>query len=227
MVEHDSILASPIFTKYVSFLRVPTGNVYNHKTKLYYFYDWHQFGVLQSSLHQEWACWRCATLGGTTFAYSTTAALETWPMPHANATALGKISRVAEAYHNCRQAIMANRQEGLTAVYNRFHDPEETSADIQKLRQLHVEMDQAVAAAYGWTDLNLGHGFHQTKQGLRFTISEAARREIFGRLLKLNHERYAEEVARGLHEKKKPKTTRARPKKAPSASGPSLFGGEE
>ena len=120
---------------------------------------------------------------------------------------------------------MLARQEGLTKTYNRFHDPAETSADILKLRQLHIEMDQAVAAAYGWTDLDLGHGFHQTKQGLRYTISETARREVLARLLKLNHERYAEEVRQGLHEKKKPKTTKA--KKTPSPSEPSLFGGEE
>ena len=101
---------------------------------------------------------------------------------------------------------MLARQEGLTKTYNRFHNPDETSADIQKLRQLHVEMDNAVAAAYGWTDLDLGHGFHQTKQGLRYTISEPARREVLARLLKLNHERYAEEVRQGLHEKKKTKT---------------------
>ena len=36
---------------------------------------------------------------------------------------------------------------------------------------------------------------------MRYTISEAAKREVLGRLLKLNHERYAEEVAMGLHEK--------------------------
>jgi hypothetical protein len=47
----------------------------------------------------------------------------------------------------------------------------------------------------------LEHGFHVTKQGLRYTISEEARREVLGRLLKLNHERYAEEVKMGLHEK--------------------------
>ena len=64
-------------------------------------------------------------------------------------------------------------------------------------------MDNAVAPAYGWTDLDLGHGFHQTKEGLRYTISEAARWEVLARLLKLNHERYAEEVAKGLHEKGK------------------------
>lgn len=73
-------------------------------------------------------------------------------------------------------------------------------------------MDRAVAAAYGWTDLDLGHGFHVTKQGLRFTIGEAARREVLARLLKLNHERYAEEVRQGLHEKKK-STAAKKPRK--------------
>ena len=90
---------------------------------------------------------------------------------------------------------MLDRQEGLTATYNRFHDPAETAQDIAHLRRLHVEMDHAVAAAYGWQDLPLGHGFHETAQGLRYTISEPARREVLTRLLQLNHQRYAEEVA--------------------------------
>ena len=66
------------------------------------------------------------------------------------------------------------------------------------MRGLHVEMDEAVAQAYGWQDLDLGHGFHQTKQGLRFTISGEARLEVLGRLLRLNHERHSAEVAAGL-----------------------------
>jgi hypothetical protein len=107
---------------------------------------------------------------------------------------------------------MRSRREGLTKTYNRFHSPEEPADDIQKLRDLHVEMDRAVADAYGWSDLDLGHGFHETKQGTRFTISESSRREVLARLLKLNHERYAEEVAQGLHDKKKPKATKKKSK---------------
>lgn len=61
-------------------------------------------------------------------------------------------------------------------------------------------MDEAVAKAYGCDGLDLEHGFHETKQGLRYTISEEARRKVLGKLLRLNHERYAEEVAQGLHE---------------------------
>jgi hypothetical protein len=51
--------------------------------------------------------------------------------------------------------------------------------------------------------LGLDHGFHETSQGTRFTIGPAARTEVLDRLLELNHARYAEEVARGLHRPKK------------------------
>jgi len=108
---------------------------------------------------------------------------------------------IGRRYYEHRQAIMTARREGLTKTYNRFHDPREAAADIVRLRELHVEMDRAVAAAYGWTDLDLGHGFHDTKQGLRYTVSSTARQEILDRLLELNHARYAEEVAAGLHGK--------------------------
>lgn len=100
---------------------------------------------------------------------------------------------------------MLGRNEGLTSTYNRFHNPDATAADIARLRELHVEMDNAVAAAYGWDDLDLGHGFNETPQGIRYTISESARRTVLTRLLELNHARYAEEVKAGLHDKKKGK----------------------
>jgi len=51
----------------------------------------------------------------------------------------------------------------------------------------------------------LSHGFHETVQGERFTISKAARRTVLDRLLAINHQRYAEEVKADLHDKKKAK----------------------
>lgn len=112
-----------------------------------------------------------------------------------------QLETIGEQYHAHRKQVMLARQEGLTKTYNRFHNPDETAEDIATLRQLHTEMDAEVAAVYGWHDLDLGHGFHETKQGTRYTISEAARRELLDRLLALNHARYAEEVAAGLHDK--------------------------
>lgn len=122
---------------------------------------------------------------------------------------------------------MLARQEGLTATYNRFHDPLERSADIARLRDLHVAMDCAVASAYGWDDLALGHGFHETPQGVRFTLSEAARREVLGRLLELNHQRYEEEqAATKVIEGQSDKGKKARSKKQ-DAGGKKKSGGDE
>jgi len=129
--------------------------------------------------------------------YSPSDCFETFPFPDDT----NGLDDIGERYYSHRQSIMLARQEGLTRTYNRFHNPEENAEDIATLRRLHVEMDYAVAVAYGWADLALDHGFHQTKQGLRYTISEPARREVLGRLLSLNHARYAEEVRQGLHDK--------------------------
>jgi hypothetical protein len=97
------------------------------------------------------------------------------------------------------------------------------SRKTRSFPNLHVEMDRAVAAVYGWSDLALGHGFHQTKQGLRFTISEPARREVLARLLKLNHERHAEELRQGLVGVKAKPKPRATKKKSKPEEGGGLF----
>ena len=44
-------------------------------------------------------------------------------------------------------ALMVRNNEGLTKTYNRFHDPQERSPDIQTLRDLHARMDATVLAA--------------------------------------------------------------------------------
>jgi hypothetical protein len=90
---------------------------------------------------------------------------------------------------------MKARNEGSTDIYNHFHNQKEHSEDMTRLRGLHVDLDRAVATSFRWSDLDLGHDFHTTKQGVRFTISDAARRVVLDRLLALNHLRHAEEEA--------------------------------
>jgi len=65
---------------------------------------------------------------------------------------------------------------------------------------------------------------------VRFTINEAARRTVLDRLLKLNHERYAEEVKQGLHGKKGVAKKAARNKTSaskPAKEGVNLFDMQE
>lgn len=120
---------------------------------------------------------------------------------------------------------------GLTSIYNRVHDASERHRGVLRIRELHCELDFSVVTAYGWDDLDLDHGLHETKQGIRFTSSEIARGEVLARLLKLNHMRYAEEVAKGLHEKKggsKRSATAGRAKRSSmKVPTPTLFGEDD
>ncbi len=82
---------------------------------------------------------------------------------------------------------MLTRNLGLTKTYNLVHNPDCHDEDIVRLRELHVEMDRAILACYGWQNIDLGHGFHQNERGkTRYTISPDAHREILPRLLELN-----------------------------------------
>ncbi len=221
------VICHPFTSKYISFCFCPVNHVVIAGPHNVFATDsWSIFALLSSSFHVEWA-FAYGSTHETRLRYAYADLYETFALP----VKQDSISRVGENYHELRQQIMLSRQEGLTKTYNRFHDPSESDADIQRLRDLQVEMDQAVAAAYGWTDLNLDHGFHEIKQGTRFTISESARREVLSRLLKLNHERYAEEVKQGLHDKKgkaKPASSGRGRKSKASTSTPSLnFGDDE
>ncbi len=180
----------------LAFCFVPTGMVFSHATYVFVFEDAGHFAVLQSAFHEVWARRFASSMKGD-LRYTPTDCFVTFPFPVVTAA----LNTIGDSYHEHRSQLMLARQEGLTKTYNRFHDSGEKSEDISRLRVLQAEMDHAVAAAYGWSDLDLGHGFHETKQGIRYTISESARRTVLDRLLALNHQRYAEEVKAGLHDK--------------------------
>ena len=187
-------------TKYVAFAFFSEDIIFSHALAIIALESYSDFALLHSSLHDIWAR-KYGSYNLSLLRYAPSDCFETFPFPTQTST----LEAIGETYYAHRQSIMHTTQQGLTKTYNRFHNPDDTKADITHLRQLHTEMDIAVATAYGWQDLKLDHDFHETKQGLRFTISEAARREVLDCLLALNHERYAEEVKQGLHDKKKGK----------------------
>jgi hypothetical protein len=207
----DRVLVAARVSKLLMFCFVLSEQVYSEQLVIIALQGYSALTIVQSSIFVFWAWEYCSTMRDAGIRFSPTDGFETFPFPK-NLTALEPIG---ETYYTHRQSIMQTHQQGLTKTYNRFHNPDETAPDITHLRQLHIQMDQAVAAAYGWADLPLDHGFHPTKQGIRFTISEPARREVLDRLLQLNHERYAEEVAQGLHDKKKKGKGKQAAKKTP------------
>lgn len=184
------VLAVGQTSKYHSFIFPPSDIVYDQKLILFALTRFGEFALMQSTVHTEWVLSYGSSLE-TRPVYTPSDCFETFPFPDCT----DDLDNFGKKFYELRQSIMISRQEGLTKTYNRFHDQDETATDVAELRRLHAEMDQAVVAAYDWPDLDLCHGFHETKQGVRFTISEAARREVLDRLLALNHQRHADEVA--------------------------------
>jgi len=110
-----------------------------------------------------------------------------------------------EAAHKAQTETSPPPSEAkIKESYQRF------ARDIEAFRDLHVSMDYAVAAAYGWAGLDRGnphnlafdHGFHDQdylpeNDRLRYTVSPPVRMELLQRLLLLNFERFAEEGKAG------------------------------
>ena len=193
-----------LHTKYWSVTLYEPRLVFSHALVVFALGSYAAFAVLQSSIHEAWTREHSGSLE-TRLRYTPSDCFDTFVFPD-----FAELEETGSQCYHHRESTLATRQEGLTTTYNRFHDPSDLGGDIHRLRELHVQMDRAVAAAYGWTNLSLNHDFHPTKQGVRFTISEPARRDILGRLVRLNHERYAEEVAQGMHDKKANKKTKSR-----------------
>jgi len=146
-------------------------------------------GVLTSRLHEAWALSTGALLGvGNTPRYSKSRCFDPFPFPDASEAQKDIIRNLAERLDIHRKAAQA-RGATITGMYNLLaklregeaFTPQERdqheAAQTEILRQLHDELDVAVAEAYGWP-------------------VDLPGAEILMRLVALNRERAAEE-ARG------------------------------
>ena len=160
--DRPRVLVCVIVSTHINFRFISTNWVISHRLKVFDVQDDGIFSVLQSSIHQAWARKYSSTLGQA-INYSTSDAFDTFVLPEIsiNLVSLGG------NYHTTREKCLAERSIGLTQFYNLFHDNNLKENWIESFRQLHVELDYTVAAAYGWQDIDLDHSFHETKQGVR------------------------------------------------------------
>ena len=189
----DRVIVIARVSKTVMPVMVPTGQVMNEMTVVLASDDIALMAVLSSFVHYWWAVTQSSTMKSD-LRYAPSAVFETLVRP-GRTTQARELGARLDSY---RRELMLARQAGLTRTYNLVHDTRCTDADIVELREIHRQIDYAVAHAYGWDELELEHGFHETRQGIRYTVGPVARQEILDLLLELNHERYATEVAAGL-----------------------------
>jgi len=201
-------------SKYRTFLFLPTNYVFDQKLVVFPFDSYMPLAVLQSTAHIEWALFFGSSLEDRPV-YTPSDCFETFPFP-AEWEADVALEAAGQAYYEFRAELMVANNEGLTATYNRFHDPEETDPGILRVRELHAALDHAVLTAYGWSDLVESgrttcdffpdyydepeeEGGVPIPQSIRYRWPDATRDEVLARLLKLNAERQAQEVRQGLH----------------------------
>ena len=185
----DEVLVIARVSKTVMPVRVSTGSVMSEATVVFATDSHAQQAVLSSSLHQYWAIVYGSGMRSDP-RYTPSDVFETFPRPEPTPE-LEAIGRTLDAE---RREIMLRRELGLTKLYNLINDPgleAGTDPDVDRMRAIHVELDAAVAAAYGWDDLDLTHSFHTYRKMTRWTVPPATRVEILDRLLEENHRRAA------------------------------------
>ena len=204
-------------TKHLSFSAMPTDFVYSDALYVFTTDRWDLFAVVQSTIHEVWARKYSGALKQD-LRYSPSKCFDTfvfpsglWRTPDSDLADLGK------HYHAHRKELMRSLWLGLTKIYNLFHardlSPEmvakvskkdaRTAAQgfdaLLELRRLHNTLDIAVRDAYGWEDLELGHGFQEVEtlpenDRVRYTLTAYARREVLRRLLAENKARTGSEA---------------------------------
>ena len=198
------VLVTCFTSKFTTFLFFPKGMIFSNAVVVVASDKGLTLSALQSCFHETWVKAYSSTLE-TRQRYVLSDCFETFPFPLSTSELLDELGDQLDVD---RRSVMTADQIGLTQLYNKFHDPSVEDARFAELRQLQVKIDNAVRDAYGWTDIDLGHGFHKVgylpeNDNIRFTISESARIEVLKRLAKLNKERWEEEEAAGLHKKGK------------------------
>jgi hypothetical protein len=162
------VLCSSLISKHWALAFVPSGYVYDQKIIVFAESTWSCFSIYQSIIHEVWARREGGLNIGPTPTYAVSRNFNTFPPPYGypwidappKAAIVQQLILSGKEYHEFRQTVMHERQEGLTDTYNRFHDQCSQSSDIARLRALHAKMDRAVTAAYSWSDLDLDRDFH-------------------------------------------------------------------
>ncbi|MCY4376184.1 MAG: hypothetical protein OXC31_20710, partial [Spirochaetaceae bacterium] len=176
--------------------------VFSHKLIIFPHRTHAAFCALQSRPHETWRRFFGSTLEER-LTYNPSDVFETFPLPR-NWTADPALEAAGQAYFDFRADLMVEREEGLTKTYNRFHDPHDKDPAIIRLRELHADMDCAVLAAYGWSDVPttceflLDHESDEDKASrrrkpYRYRWPDTVRHDVLARLMELNAARAREQ----------------------------------
>jgi len=234
---NSKVLVRTQASKHNVFEFVENGYVYDQKMIVFSFENFVPYAILNCNIHDLWVGIFSGDFGGIlNYSPADVFETYPFPQ-NLSSGFEEHLENIGKLYHENRRQLMLAIQLGLTKTYNLFHSNSITAQSIDdknkqvaslqkhlektdntisfneavqgiiKLRELHVQMDEAVLEAYGWADIQLRHDFYEVEylpenDRIRFTIHPDARKEVLKRLLDLNHQYFEEEVKKGLHKKK-------------------------
>ncbi len=151
-------LVTPTVAKHRLFAWVDGGTLPDHQLIVFATDQDAMFGLLQSRIHELWALAMCSFLGvGNDPRYTPNTTFETFPFPDGfRETPPGAVAEAARKLHEARERWLNPegaseaelKKRTLTALYNARE-----AGQAAWLNHLHRDLDRAVLAAYGWSDL--------------------------------------------------------------------------
>ncbi len=133
--QHDRCLGITAISDAFAFGFVTGSPVVAHSLVTFALHRFSDYSLLQSRIHESWAKFFGSSLEER-FRYTTTDCFDTFPFPWPTGEeGPASVEEAGRVYYEFRAALMIRNNEGLTKTYNRFHDPNERSPDILKLRE--------------------------------------------------------------------------------------------
>ena len=204
----ERCLVNSQVSKHLVFAFQPTGRVFSHALNVFPLASLTAFAVLQSRVHEGWARLLSSSMGrDNQLRYAASDCFANFPFPSTDPHAVFvDLESAGGTMYQERARFMLRTSQGLTKTYNALKDPACDDPRILELRRLHEEMDVAVLAAYGWSDISVPSYCPMTDAD-RSALS-AFDDEVIDRLYVLNEERGREElrVAGGTTRKKATKS---------------------
>jgi hypothetical protein len=185
-------------TKHLMFSFQPTDRVFSEATCVFPLSPFSAFAVLQSRIHEAWARLLSSSLEDR-LRYSVADCLEPFPFPWDDPRVVDPhLEQLGQRLYESRAEAMKQSEQGLTKLYNSLKEAKEASDDplvagpleprLEDLRRQHEDLDRAVLAAYGWTDIEVPPFATPSDPKQRRTL-EAFEDQIIDRLFALNAQR--------------------------------------
>lgn len=187
-------------SKHLVFAFRPTDIVFAHTLNVFTTSERSVFATLQSRIHERWARLLASSMK-TDLRYTGSDCFETFPFPKPSPKAeIPSLETIGKELYETRAKFMVDTDQGLTKTYNALKDPAVTARSengerIVHLRQLHLQMDQAVLEAYAqetgdktWTNIEIPP-FTTPETTAEKSVAQAFEDHVLDKLFALNAER--------------------------------------